>query len=405
MDASMIISGALLAAGGGILYSLKSIPIIIWKKVKQRIIYTVRIYQYDELFMIIEKWLYSHYKKQYRDVEAYVDEDRDNPYIMSNKEIMEREERIRVIKYKQEENAFIIKWKGKRIVISKGKEKIEKAQSSRDIWFRKYVITGVRAAKQIEDLINAAIQYARKQRIVNTIKVYSNDSYGNWQQGTLLKVKPLEKTILNATKKSVIIGDIDKFVDSEEWYSNVCIPYKRGYCFYGPPGTGKTTLALALANHLHRDIYCLNLNCMEDDGRLPNTFGNIPANSVLLIEDIDKVFSGRENVKEGSKITFSSVLNCLDGAFYKHGLVTIITTNHLDKLDEALLRTGRIDVKMEIPRPSDTEISEYVTVFFGEEFSVKGHFDIKMSDVQEICLRNSLCPELAKQEIISLIKN
>lgn len=404
MDITMILTGALLAAGGGILYSLKSIPVTLWRKIKQRIVYTVRIYQYDELFMILEKWLYAHYQKQYRDVEAYVEEDiPNNVIIMKNGEI--QDERPKIAKYKQEENAFIIRWKGKRIAISKGKEKIEKAQSSRDIWFRKYVITGIRASNEIDDLIKTALNYAKKQRIKNTIRVMGNDNYGNWESGTMIKVKPLERTILNASKKNSILDDVNKFVESEEWYSDVCIPYKRGYCFYGPPGTGKTTLALALANHMRRDIYCLNLNCMEDDSRLPKAFGNIPANSVLLIEDIDKVFSGRENVKEGSKITFSSLLNCLDGAFYKHGLVTIITTNHLDKLDEALLRTGRIDVKMEIPRPSDNEISQYVSLFFGEDFSVKGHFDIKMSDVQEICLRNSLCAELAKQEIISLIKN
>lgn len=404
MDSTLIM-GALLAAGGGILYSLKSIPVTLWKKLKQRIIYTVRIYQYDDLFMMLEKWLYANYQKQYRDVEAYVEDDMLNGIlIIKNGEIVN--EKPKLAKYKQEENTFIINWKGKRIAINKSKEKIEKAgQSTRDIWFRKYTITGIKAKDQIEQILNEAILFAKKQRVKNTIKVVGNDSYGNWEQGSTIKVKPLERTILNSSKKDTIMSDINKFVESEDWYSEVCIPYKRGYCFYGPPGTGKTTLGLALANHLVRDVYCLNLNCLEDDSRLPRAIVAIPANSVLLIEDIDKVFSGRENVKEGSKITFSSLLNCLDGAFYKHGLVTIITTNHLDKLDEALLRTGRIDVKMEIPRPSDSEISQYVSLFFGEPFEVKGNFELKMSDIQEICLRNSLCMEVAKQEIISLIKN
>jgi len=211
----------------------------------------------------------------------------------------------------------------------------------------------------------------------------------------------LEKTILNPDKKKYIITDITNFTNSEEWYINVSIPYKRGYCFYGPPGTGKTTLALGIANHLKRNIYCLNLNCLEDDSRLPVLFSSLPANSVLLIEDIDKVFSGRENVKEGSKITFSGLLNCMDGAFYKHGLIMIITTNHIDKLDEALLRTGRIDIKMEIPRPSDKEISAYLSLFYNSNICITGNFSLTMSDIQEICLHNRDSSSSAYTEILS----
>ena len=111
--------------------------------------------------------------------------------------------------------------------------------------------------------------------------------------------------------------------------------------------------------------------------------------SILLIEDIDKVFAGRENVSDKANITFSALLNCLDGAFYKHGLITIITTNHIEKLDEALLRTGRIDNKIEIPLPTDKEISEYLAVFYKKPtFVIQGKFNLKMSDVQEICLKN-----------------
>ena len=79
----------------------------------------------------------------------------------------------------------------------------------------------------------------------------------------------------------------------------------------------------------------------------------------------------------------------MDGAFYKHGLITIITTNHIDKLDEALLRTGRIDTKLEIPLPSSKEISEYLSIFYNiPNFVIEGNFNLKMSDVQEICLQN-----------------
>lgn len=275
----------------------------------------------------------------------------------------------------------------------------------KDVWFRKYSLTGVHARMAIDDLLKEVIRFCREDEAQDTIGVYSNGSYGEWFSKSTVKVKPLAKTILNPSKKKYIMDDITAFVESEEWYVNISVPYKRGYCFYGPPGTGKTTLALGIANHLKRNIYCLNLNCLDDDSKLPILFANMPANAVLLLEDIDRVFAGRENVKEGSKVTFSGLLNCMDGAFYKHGLTTIITTNHIDKLDEALLRTGRVDVKMEIPRPSDREISSYLSLFYEEPINVVGNFSITMSDIQEICLRHRHCPEEATEEIISLIKN
>lgn len=394
-----VLMGMLLAAGGGILYSLKTIPLKGYNKLKSRLIYNVKIYQYDNLFDMVEKWLSVNHTKQYRDVEASL--------IPTNGTVPETRtgsEKQPSLVYKQEDNTFVIKYGGKRLLITKTREKLEKANNLREIFFRRYTITSYRGKKATNQLLNDIIDYCRAQEEKNTIYVHSNTSYGEWYNGSSIRVKPLEKTILNETKKKFILDDLDTFVNSEEWYVNTSIPYKRGYCFYGPPGTGKTTLALGIANHLKRNIYCLNLNSIEDDSRLPRAFESIPANSILLIEDIDKVFSGRENMKEGSKITFSSLLNCLDGAFYKHGLMTIITTNHIEKLDSALLRTGRIDNKMEIPLPSDKEISLYLSIFYGNDIHIEGNFNITMSDVQEICLRNRYCLPLAKNEIIALIK-
>jgi ATP-dependent 26S proteasome regulatory subunit len=84
-------------------------------------------------------------------------------------------------------------------------------------------------------------------------------------------------------------------------------------------------------------------------------------------------------------------------------LVTIITTNHIDKLDEALLRTGRIDLKIEVPKPSHKEISQYMSLFFERPIEIQGDFSITMSDVQDICLKNRHNPEEAIQRINSKI--
>jgi chaperone BCS1 len=160
-------------------------------------------------------------------------------------------------------------------------------------------------------------------------------------------------------------------------------------CLYGPPGTGKTTLSLAIANYTKRRVYCLNMNSLENDARMYQAFSAMSENAILLIEDIDKVFCGRDNVEQKAGITFSTFLNCMDGALYKHGILSIITTNHLDKLDEALLRTGRTDLKIEVPLPGSKEIAEYLAVFYNKPiFALEGGYSYKMSDIQEICLQN-----------------
>lgn len=391
---NIVITGILLAASAGIVFQIKEVPKLIYNKIKQRIIYTVRIYQYDPLFSMLENWLFENHSSSYRDVEASLHCDQPS--------YPNQEPEITSLKYLQEDNTFVINYLGKRILVNKNKEKLDKAQGLKDLYFRKFVLSGIMAKKEIDVLLREAISLSENKKQKNTIKISSNSSYGDWSVARELKIKPLQNTILPEGYKDSIMKDIDSFVQAEQWCDDVCIPYKRGYCFYGPPGTGKTTLALAIANYTKRPIYCLNLNCIEDDSRLPFCFSNLPNNSILLIEDIDKVFSGRENVKEGSKITFSSLLNCLDGAFYRQGLIVIITTNHYDKLDEALLRTGRIDLQMEIPKPTHTEISSYLTTFYNKDIKIQGNFNLKMSDIQEICIKNKTLPEMAKHELKKL---
>jgi len=381
LDINTIYTGAALAGSGALIYSLKALPNKGYQRLKRNLVYNVKIYQYDELFEVLEQYLYTHFNSKYKDVEATISLNNHYPGFIDDKE--------KKISYKQEETNFLIKFEGKNLIISKAKEKLDKAQGIKELYFRKFTISGYRAKKQIDSFLNVALQYSIKNKQKNLVKVYSNNGWGEWMNFGDIRVKPLDKTIIDGDVKKDLIKELEEFKTAEQWYLDSNIAYKRGFCLYGPPGTGKTTLALAIANCTERKVHCLNLNAIESDARLAPCFSAISENSILLIEDIDKVFSGRENVKEDSKISFSALLNCLDGAFYKHGLITIITTNHIEKLDEALLRTGRIDTKIEIPLPTSKEISEYLSIFYNKpNFTIEGDFNLKMSDIQEICLQN-----------------
>lgn len=356
-----------LSGGAGIVYYLKGIPSLIYNRIKRSLIHTVTVYQYDEMFDALESYLKKRCENKYKDVEAQMDG-------------------YDVI-YKQEENLFVFKAGDKKILISKAKEKLDKAQTIKEIYFRKFIVRGYKAKKQIETLLTSAAKEWEDSQKESDIRIYTTNRYGEWDASSLIKPKPLNSIVLGGTTKEFLSSDVEKFITSEHWYETRGIPYKRGYCLYGPPGNGKSSLALALAKLTAKTICILNLNSFENDDALLKAMRGVRKNCIILIEDIDSVFNKREAVKEKS-ISFSNLLNFLDGALYQHGIMTIITTNHIEKLDEALLRDGRMDIKVEIEAPTEKEISEYLSIFYEQDVAVNGEFNLSMATVQGICMKN-----------------
>lgn len=104
---------------------------------------------------------------------------------------------------------------------------------------------------------------------------------------------------------------------------------------------------VALAGELKVDLYVLHLPGPHNDASLPQLLARIPPHSILLIEDIDATFTGREKMTEESGLTFAGFLNALDGAISQDGMLVFMTTNRKDVLDPALIRPGRADVHVE----------------------------------------------------------
>ena len=189
-----------------------------------------------------------------------------------------------------------------------------------------------------------------------------------------------------------LIKEIGLWRKSRDWYREKGIPWKRGWMLYGPPGTGKTALARAFAEDLNMPIYVYNLAEMGNQ-ELMRAWAEMQMNvpCIALIEDIDNVFHGRENVArknagfsmmmappkkddgdgDGDRgrgmlappLTFDCLLNCLDGVERSDGIFTIITTNDIAKIDPALgqprklpdgatefisTRPGRVDKAVEL---------------------------------------------------------
>lgn len=252
------------------------------------------------------------------------------------------------------------------------------------------------------------IHYVPKRQEENDNRNHGSNGLAWYQQGyyRLLGITadelgkmPLHKgraldTLIFPQRIKSLINEIELWRNNRPWYLDKGIPWKRGWLLFGPPGTGKTALARAFAEDLNMPIYVFNLAEMSNH-ELIKTWTDMQVNvpCVALIEDIDNVFHGRENVagrrsmmsfmltsrdeKKGasgnksddglrdsfSPLTFDCLLNCLDGVERTDGIFTIITTNDLSKIDPALgqprklpdgstefisTRPGRVDKAVEL---------------------------------------------------------
>ncbi len=163
-----------------------------------------------------------------------------------------------------------------------------------------------------------------------------------------------------------IVTDAKKFLDSEAWYSDMGIPWRRGYLLHGPPGNGKSSLITAVAGVLGKSICVLNLSSLSlTDDSLTNLLGDAPDGSLILLEDVDAVFNQRNKASGNeSKLSFNGLLNALDGVTAQQGRLVFLTTNHLEKLDPALVRPGRADAHFFLNNASQTQVQKMLERFY-----------------------------------------
>jgi mitochondrial chaperone BCS1 len=201
----------------------------------------------------------------------------------------------------------------------------------------------------LEAFIEKALQ-ARMSRELNKIAIYIPSPYNSeWMRARLGNNRKLSSVVLKQGQVESIVGDLKKFFGSRARYEELGIPWRRGYLLYGPPGTGKTSLVTALASELKLNVCTFSLASPNiTDERIGNLLASVPPRSVILIEDIDSFFRQREKADQGVKLSYSGFLNALDGVASHEGSVIFLTTNKPELLDEAAVRSGRVDFKMEL---------------------------------------------------------
>ena len=202
--------------------------------------------------------------------------------------------------------------------------------------------------------------------------IYTVNSIGG-SRGTDISCLNLQKremdTLIFSNNEIGQIRDfINRFNNGNSFYREKQLCYKTGILLYGKPGTGKTSLVKAIATEFHRGIVQIevsNINSI-DFSHLTMMINNEDEEKyIVLFEDIDTLFLNRDEVRDDKDYNsmINKLLQFLDSNSSPDDVIFIATTNHLDRLDEALIREGRFDLKLEVDEITREDVTRFIETF------------------------------------------
>lgn len=218
------------------------------------------------------------------------------------------------------------------------KDKIDKATFDRVIDSVEVIIFGLKR----KEVFNEIVEFIHDKSNNSMTKVMSTNSNYYFHY------------VLPKTFDNIWMRDKDKFLtilniwkNNRNMYMSNGIVYKLGILLYGPPGTGKTSVVRAIANWYDAKIRIINFKTFKDENQFVESMVTLPGKTVFVFEDIDIIFQKRED-NNNDDISLSTLLNILDGIMSLNNCIYVATTNHIERLDKALIRPGRFDVSIKM---------------------------------------------------------
>jgi len=283
-------------------------------------------------------------------------------------------------------------YKGRFFWMVRSREKSATSGLKHNAWIETISLSTIGGTRQmVYDLV---LDMYRSHRVSEktSIQVMAYNGY-HWSDACAKSFRPPETLVLKEGQMQSILDDLDTFKRRRDWYLRMGIPWKRGYLLHGEPGNGKSSLILVMATHLLADVHIVNLADQElTDAKLMDIVATTNENSIVVFEEIDTIFEGRVVTnKEHQQISFGGLLNAIDGLGAPEGRIFVMTTNHPEKLDPALIRPGRADIKMELSNANSYQVMEMYKRFYPDKKGGMLRSDdtgLSMAHVQEIAIEH-----------------
>ena len=197
-----------------------------------------------------------------------------------------------------------------------------------------------------------------------------------WERTSELDVGGgLDAIALDPDLRKRFESEFNNFRDKRDVHKRLGIAHKLSYVLHGLPGSGKTSLIRALAQQYRLNVCILDVGGLTDVALL-NAFNSVPSNTIVLAEDFDSARQlhnrSEETEKQGIMLsdlapgTLKGMLNALEGIQALDNVIVMFTTNHLEKIDPALIRPGRIDHIRQLPQPGIEAIKTHFLTLYPE---------------------------------------
>lgn len=258
------------------------------------------------------------------------------------------------------------------------------------------------------------IRYARKAILIprfktvlecrtNSAVIINNYSY-NFDRGINMKCKDFDSVIMKNKKE--FIAKLDRFINNKKIYDKHEINHKLGILLYGSPGCGKTSIIKSIINYFYTkhnkgdiNVYSINLGkpLKEFNDNISTIYSNstctgFALHNIIIIEEIDSIFPRDRNSILNSDEQMAKInvlLQFLDGSLSPNNSTIIATTNYIEYLDEAMIREGRFDIKINMTE-FDREEAEQMCDKFESDYSILDtlEYPINPSVLQNILFNN-----------------
>lgn len=187
-------------------------------------------------------------------------------------------------------------------------------------------------------------------------------------------------------EQKMLEDGINNFIRNKKWYTDHCIPYHFGILLHGEPGTGKSSVVQAITASCKSDVVYVKASDVKyafgDYSQVWQMNGRDDRIKFIIVEDIDtsgftedrvSIETDKETSIVSGKEILGSVLNYMDGYGSLENVIYIFTTNHVDHLDPALIRPGRIDLSIEIKHVSDETMNKFLKFHYGKGLPEEKH--------------------------------